>query len=207
MISRIISYLLRKPQFINLYVLELDYETIAKLLPPAIELNLTEVTATGNADTQALAAFHFYGHSQTDIWGYLADGQQCYVAKCKGQVISCYWRKSGFYYDYYLKRRIDLDDNEEYLLGFFTLPEFRGKGIFPYLLEVTSRERVQNCPKLQAIIFIRINNTTSLRSVHKLGFKIVGRIGFVEILGIRFHFLFGRDALPKMTKRFYFSIF
>ena len=207
LMNRITSRLLRKPQLINLYVLKLDYKDIAKLPSPSINLEIREITETDDGDTQALAEFRFYGHSKADILQYLAEGQRCYVAKHEGQAISCYWHMTGGYYDYYLKRRFYFADNEEYLLGFFTLAEFRGQGIFPYLLIASSHERAQNCPDLRAVIFVRVNNKASLRSCYKLGFDIIGRVGFVEIFGIRFHFLLGRDALPKTTKRIFFQIF
>ncbi len=207
LINRIASRLLRKPQLINLYVLKLDYKDIAKLPPPSIDLEIGEITEMDDSGLEALAAFHFYGHSKGEILQYLAGGQRCYIAKHKDQVISCYWRITGDYYDYSLKRRFYLAETEEYLLGFFTLAEFRGKGIFPYVLEVSSYERAQNCPDLRAIIFVRTNNQASLRSVHKLGFNVIGRVGFVEIFGIRFHFLLGRDAFPKTTRRNFFRFF
>lgn len=207
LMTRIRSRLLRKPQLINLYVLKLDHKNTAKVAPPSLDLEIREVTDIDDSSIEDLAAFHFYGHSKGEILRYLAEGQRCYVAQHKGQVISCYWCVTGEYYDYYLKRRFYLADNEEYLLGFFTLAEFRGKEIFPYLLEASSQERVQSCPDLQAIIFVRVNNQASLRSVHKLGFKIIGRVRFIEILGVRFHLLLGHNALPKTTKRIFLQIF
>ncbi|MBE7554329.1 MAG: hypothetical protein HS126_25015 [Anaerolineales bacterium] len=146
LINRIASRLLRKPQLINLYVLKLDYKDIAKLPPPSIDLEIGEITEMDDSGLEALAAFHFYGHSKGEILQYLAGGQRCYIAKHKDQVISCYWRITGDYYDYSLKRRFYLAETEEYLLGFFTLAEFRGKGIFPYVLEVSSYEQAQIVP-------------------------------------------------------------
>jgi ribosomal protein S18 acetylase RimI-like enzyme len=207
LMNRAISRLLRKPQLINLCVLKLDYKDIAKLPPPTIDLQIREVTETDDSDTETLAKFGFHGDSMVKILQYLADGQRCYTTKYKGQVISCYWHIVGDFYDYFLKRRFYLTDTEEYILGAFTLAEFRGKGILPYLIEESSRERVRNCPNLRAIAFVRVNNKASLRSFHKLGFKIIGRVGFVEILGIRFHFLLGRDALRKTTKRIFLQMF
>jgi hypothetical protein len=122
-------------------------------------------------------------------------------------VVCCYWKKTGVYYDHCLKRRLDLDDDEEYLLGAFTRPEFRRMGILSYLNTESSRERIQYRPKLHATIFIRVNNKVSLQAAEKQGFTIVGRIGFAEILGVRFHFLLGRDALPKISKRIFLQIF
>lgn len=209
LMHRIIGRLLRKPQFVNLYVAELTSEAVARsanLPPPLIGLEIREITEADGNDIEAVARFGFYGNSRANLLQCLADGQQCYVAKYQGQVISCCWRATGTYYDYYLKRRFDLDDDEEYLLGAYVLPEFRGKGILPYLQITTSLERIKNCPQLRGIAFVRVNNTASLRSIHKMGFRIVGRLGFVEVLGIRFQYLFGRDALPRTTRRTFLQI-
>jgi len=207
LMRRLSERLRRRPQFINLYVLKLDYKDVAKLLPPTMDLEITEVVETDDRETEALAGFGFYGQSKRQILQFLAERQRCYVAKHDNRVVSCYWRATGEYYDYSLKRRLYLADNEEYLLGFFTLAEFRGQGIFPYLLESSSAERTRNCANLQAVIFVRVDNQASLRSSHKLGFKIVGRVGFIEIFGIRLHFLLGREVLPKTTRRIFLQFF
>lgn len=207
LLNRIASRLLQKPQIINLYVLKLDYKDIAKVPRRFIDLEIGEVTEMDDSDLEALAAFHFYGHSKGEILQHLAEGQRCYIAKHQGQVISCYWRATRNYYDYYLKRRFYLADNEEYLLGAFTLVEFRNWGVLPHLVETSSRERAQNCPNLRAFSFVRTNNKASLRTSHKLGFNVIGRVGFVEMFGIRYHFLLGHEALPKTTRRNFFSFF
>lgn len=209
LIRRSLRRLLRKPELVNLYVLALEREDIMQrptYPPPLEDLEIDELSDRDGNDIEALAGFGFYGRSPEDILQYLAAGQQCFLLKHQGRVISCIWRAAGSYYDHYLKRRLDLDDNEEYLLGAFVLPELRGKGILPFFFQTTFLERLQGCPDLRATILIRTTNRSSLRTVDKSGFRTVGRMGFLDVLGIRFQYLLGRDALPKTTRRTFLQL-
>ena len=128
------------------------------------------------------------------------------MLKHHGRVVACIWRAVGSYYDHYLKRRLVLDDNEEYLLGAYVLPELRGKDMISFLFRATFLERLKGCPDLRTTVLVRTNNRSSLRTVDKSGFHIVGRMGFLDVFGIRFQYLFGRDALPKTRRRTFLQL-
>ncbi len=204
--NRITGRLLSKPLFVHVYVLALNYEDMKSLPPPPIELEIREVTEKDDGEVEALAGFRFYGQSKSEVLQYLEAGQRCWVAKHEDQVICCSWRATGHYRDYYFKRRFDLADNEEYLLGGWTSPAFRGMGIFPHVIAAAWHERSKSHPDWRAITFIRPNNRASLQTAHKMGLSVVGRVGFIEVFGIRFHFLLGRDVLPKTSNRVFFRI-
>ncbi|NLO27799.1 MAG: hypothetical protein GX113_06440 [Actinobacteria bacterium] len=205
-IVRTVRRIVQRPRILKLFVLQLDYKDMAAIPPPIIDLDIAELREKDDADVEAVAAFHFYGHSKDHVMQFLRSGEHCYVARSAGQVVSCYWRATRQYYDHFLKRRFVLADNEEYLLGGFTLPEFRSHGIASYLLYASARERLGRCQDVRGIMLVRTENMASLQSVKKLGFSVCGRVGFIEILGIRFHFLLGRDVLPATRKRNYLAI-
>jgi hypothetical protein len=192
----------------NLYVVGAsDLKDTLKVPQPIPDLEIREITETDNSDIEVVAKFGFYVHSKADVLQRFADGQRCWGAKYKNQVVACYWVQTGGFYDHYLKRRFELADDEEYHLGAFTLPEFRGKGINPYFHSQSTLARAQANPQLRVLICIRGNNKASLQSVRKQGYRIVGRLGFIEVFGIiRFQYLFGRDAFPKTTKRCFIQI-
>lgn len=200
--KRTVNFLKLKPGLKDGYVCALNVNNIAKVPLPPIDLEIKEVTDADDEEIGALAKFDFHGHSPTEILQYLADGQQCYIAKHKGQVVSCYWILGRTFWEY---RHFEMAKNEEYQTGVFTLTEFRGKGIFPYLARETWQMQARTHPDLRVLVIIEVNNKTSLRSHRKLGFTVVGRVGFVELLGLRFHYLLGRDAFPKTTPRFFFE--
>lgn len=47
------------------------------------------------------------------------------------------------------------------------------------------------------------NNSSSLRSLAKFGWSRIGRTGFIEIFGIRFHYLLGSEAFKETRRRFF----
>jgi GNAT superfamily N-acetyltransferase len=181
-------------------------EVSAEVPRPSIDLEITELSESDDHDIETVAGSGFYGHTRADILGHLADGQQCFVAKHQGEVVAYFWRKTGAYYNDSLYRRFDLDDDEEYRCASFVQTEFRGMGIMPYLFVVASRERTPGCRPLRGVGTIHLTNKAMIRATHKAGTRIAGRVGFIEIFGIRFHYLYGRNALPKTTKRFFLQI-
>lgn len=185
--------------------LEIGYHLLANLNdikapPPKIDVEIKEVSVADDKYLDELATIPVPSYSKAQIVQFLLDGRQCYVAIHEGQVVCCYWvLKKGFRY----YRDFVLADNEEYHLSGYTLPEFRGRGIMPHLVAVIAQERNQLTPNIHAIENVAVNNKAQLRSVKKQGFSKVGFVGFVRMLGFRFHFIIGRRAFPKTTKRFY----
>ncbi len=197
----------RKPMLVTLYVLESHLKDLVNAPPALVDLEVKQITTLDDDDIESLVKFDFYVHSKAEVLQHLAEEGRCYVAKHKGRVVSCYWTVSKEFYDYYLGRRFELADDEGYNLGAFTLAEFRGKNILPWLVAESWRKQSQNHPDWRVLGFVRVNNKASLRACQKLGFTIVGRVGFIELLfGIRFQYLLGRNALRKTTRRNFLQI-
>lgn len=201
--KRIVHRIKRKPQLKVGYVLVLRLEDIVKVPPPALDLEIKEVDKDDEDALEALTKFDYHGHSKSEILQLLSDGQSCYIAKYRDQVVSCYWALRSTFWEY---RLFELADNEEYQTGAYTLPAFRGKGILPYFWTESWQLRSRTHPDLRILIIIEVRNKASLRSVQKIGFSIVGRIGLIELFGIRLQYLFGRNAFPKTTPRLLFEI-
>lgn len=64
-----------------------------------------------------------------------------------------------------------LPPNTEILYDFFTLPEFRGKGLYPSLLK-----NIVNRNRAVKIIYILEANEGSRRGIEKAGFQVLGKI-------------------------------
>lgn len=54
----------------------------------------------------------------------------------------------------------------------FTSKEWRGKGIYPYVL----MQIISDCPDFDYYMFIDETNLSSIRGVEKVGFKAIGKI-------------------------------
>jgi GNAT superfamily N-acetyltransferase len=199
---RIKERLGRKPLCRNGYILGVSLERLDEIPLPCPGLEVKRVKPTDDDELEALATFGEDTASKIHLLQRLTQGQLCYVAQSGQHITASQWVISGEFQDSYLDRTIQLAQDQVYLEGAFTAPEFRGKGIMAYLV-LRSLEDMARESKKQAIAFIAPNNTSSLRCIARLGAKRIGRIGFIEILGIRFHYLFGREALPQTTQRFY----
>ena len=204
--KRRLVYALRSWQIIDLYVMQVVYAEAPAVAGPDMEIAVKELTEEDEIELAAVADFHFYGHSKDDLVKFLRAGQHCRVAEYDGRPIACSWVATGDYYDDYMKRWFRFADDEEYLLGGYTVPAFRGLGILTYLVEVVSEERVRKCRGLKAITFVRTNNMASLKQAGHMGSVRTGRVGFIECFGIRWNFLIGRGVLPKTVKRNFISL-
>jgi hypothetical protein len=204
--ARALQHFWQKPRLKRGYVLELDLDGAAEAPPPMLDVEVSQITQADDDDMQALADFHFYGQTKEDIARYLADGQRCVVARYRGRLISCMWILTGEFYDFALRRYFELGPEQEYWMGAYTLTEFRGEGIVPYLALRYVAARKQEHPDLHAVLFIDANNRSSLNAAHHIGCIRVGRVGFIELFGLRFHYLLGSHACPKISRRFFLGI-
>jgi GNAT superfamily N-acetyltransferase len=171
---------------------------------PAVDVEIHQIKATDDNDLEMLVKFGKYGSSKALLLRRFAEGQRCYVAKSEGRIVSGNWVFEKEWKQDDLGRQFKLADNELYYDGAFTLPEFRGKGIMPYLkTQSISDMKTHSQHKTRALAFILVSNKASLRSTAKVGFERVGRVGWIEILGIRVHYLLGRNVLPETTQRFF----
>ena len=171
------------------------------LVSPPLPLEFEELIHPTNEDCDALVEIGFYTPTTEYIVKYLSEGQHCYVARHQGKIISCFWAIQNEFYDHRLKRVIKLANEEIYLLGGYTLPDYRGKGIRDYLFEKVAMANIYTGGN-RAVAFVDVHNHSSIRAVEKIGFKKVGRIGYVSVLGMRLQYIFGRHILSPTQKRF-----
>jgi hypothetical protein len=104
-----------------------------------------------------------------------------------------------------LMREFRMASNEAFHLRAFCVPEFRGRGIFPVLVKYCLRDSAVNYGIINGLALVKIDNRNMLRSVIPKVERVsrVGRAGFIEIFGFRFHYLLGREAFKETRKRFF----
>ena len=192
-----------KPRHENFHVVALSLPLSTFPPPPEVEVEISPVEGEDSADLDVLAEIDVWSTSKAHLLRRLEEGQQCYVARYEGQIVSSgWWKEEGFLLPS-LGRRFRLASGEIYVHNAQTVPAFRGKGIYPYLRAQSLDDLVRTQGTTRAVAFIKATNRSSLRCWAKMGGCRVGRAGFVEILGLRFHYLVGRSALRNTRRRFF----
>lgn len=119
-------------------------------------------------------------------------GEVCGVAWSNSAVVSYCWLAFKQAEVGEINRIIKLRDNELYLYDAFTLPDYRGRGLFPALLTaILGFARSQGYSR--ALIFSNSKNRPSLRGIEKAGFSLFQSIHFLKLLDLRF-------CLPGRTR-------
>jgi len=135
----------------------------------------------------------------------LRQGWLCFVAKADHRTVANAWSVVNHTFkEDFLNRNFVLGSDETYYWRCFCVPSCRGEGIFPRLLKYTLGYLKDNCGRTQHVTLVRANNASMKRSLTKSGWRCVGRAGFVEILGVRFHYLWGREAFRETGQRMFF---
>ncbi len=106
-------------------------------------------------------------------------GEVCGVAWFNSAVVSYCWVAFQQAEVGEVNRIIKLRSNELYLYEAFTLPDYRGRGLFPALLTaILSFARSQGYSR--ALIFSLSKNRPSLRGIEKAGFSLFQSIHFLK---------------------------
>jgi len=187
----------------HLYVMGHDIVRDNPIPVTDIDLEFKQITVHDDDDIDELIAIDEWEISKPDTLKMFQKGQLCYAAKHQGHIISYVWVVIGEKFeDYYLRRELKQAPHEAYHWRSMTLPAFRGRGVMQYMNTRIDIELTQRFGKTYGLGWVRTNNKSMLRSVGKIGYKPVGRMGFFQILGIRFHYLWGRHAFERTRPRF-----
>lgn len=206
LLRRVAERLRRRPLCRSYQVLVLPLDRPIRTLSPKVAVTIERVSTADQDAIEAMVKIDEWGGTFSGLLNRLIEGDDCYVAKYEGQIASVEWCRcqEENFFDEYLERRFQLGAHEVYFYNGLTPPPFRGKGIHPHLQAECARDIATRYPhKTHILTFVEANNKASLRSLHKAGFRRVGRVGFVELLGIRLHYILGRGILSATRKRFF----
>jgi hypothetical protein len=171
------------------------------------DLEIKQITISDSNDIDELTEIDEWQIPKSATLKMFKEGQICYIAKQQNRIVACQWviirRK---FREYYLQRELRLSPNEAYNWRGFTVPSFRGKGILPFLVRYEESDIVRRFGKTFILGWVRTNNQSMLRALSKLEWTRIGRIGFFQVLGIRFHYLRGRHAFERTRPRFKIQI-
>lgn len=107
-------------------------------------------------------------------------GQWCFVARHDGKLISASWAAIHMARSDYLNREIQLGQDEVYVYGLFTKPDFRGFSVSP-TINVAMMRYFRDTGYRRMICWVLPENNPSLKALQKVGFRPLGIMGYVKI--------------------------
>jgi GNAT superfamily N-acetyltransferase len=203
-LKRIKNRLLLKPLQSHWVVLSNKYR--ADVSPPMgeVEYEFKEITAVDNDEIDELTAVDEWKVPKSVTLRKLKQGHHVYIAKYKGGIVASQTViMRDRFQDPLLMREFKMGSSEAFYLRAFVIPEFRGRRIFQPFGRYYLRDAAESYGRGNGLTLISPNNVPSLRAAAKLGWSRIGRTGFFEIFGIRFHYLWGREAFKETRRRFF----
>ena len=146
---------------------------------------------TVEASKDALLLSHLMGIPQAALSDQLRLGHRAYLARLRTLPVACGWSATGEVALLGGRVTLHVPPHHRYLYGFVTHPDWRGRGIYPYLLQAILRTEEQ---EHFWIIHLQ-ENTPSQRGIHKAGFLFAGHLSFFSTGGL------GLIPLPGASER------
>jgi GNAT superfamily N-acetyltransferase len=120
------------------------------------------------------------GLTPDEVTSRLGAGNRCYVARLGGEAVGYGWVADAGAAIGELGLAFRLEAGDRYLWDFVTLPAWRGRGLYPHLLQAILRAEdrgrfwIINAPE----------NVASARGIAKAGFAEVGSLAFARGRGV-----------------------
>jgi GNAT superfamily N-acetyltransferase len=135
-----------------------------------------DVTARALTDAADLATLT--GLEQREIEARLDHGHRCYVARLGRAAVAYGWVATGGAAIGELDVAFQLADANRYLWDFQTLPAWRGRGVYPRLLQSILRD--EGLAQARFWIINAPENRASASGIQKAGFRVVGDLAFAR---------------------------
>jgi GNAT superfamily N-acetyltransferase len=114
-------------------------------------------------------------------------GHRCFVAHREGELVGSCWMARGSMPSSYLRTDIALGPDEACSYETYIAPSARGLAIGPALRAQAARMlRDDGCRRLLATV--SLENPPAIRLVEKLGYELIGRIGYLGRGWLRWDF-------------------
>jgi len=167
-------------------------------------LAFKQVKESDGGEIDQLVAIDPWGESRMGIVEKLQEGWCCCVAKFGSRVVAYNWLKAGpKVYEPFFRRWFTLADDEAYTWRTFCVPDWRGRGVVPMLTKWNVGHLALTDGVKKYIGWVRIDNMGQIHTLVQMGWSLVGRLGFIQIFGVRLHYAWGRKAFSLTKKRFF----
>jgi hypothetical protein len=132
----------------------------------------------------------------------MRDGWIGYVATLEGRIVASGWAFTGTQWrNNDVGRTLALAPGETYHSRTFCAPEYRGRGVLLWLSETIVADLAATVGATSHFGIVDPANPAMHQSLVAAGWSVVGRMGYVDGLGFRLHYLRGRRAFPAMRRR------
>lgn len=122
-------------------------------------------------------------------------GEECLVARIDDRIVGFHWDAMRSLYLEYIGRTLVLRKGETYAGYTYTHPDFRGRGLHPYI-SLAAQHRARDRGAHRSIALVAAWNQVTIRNcVEKLDRKIEGSIGYWNFALSRNHFTRGNVRL------------
>lgn len=185
------------------YVVRYEHVSPHPVEPPQIELEVKQITASDNAEIDELTDLDVWKTPKRVTLKNLKEGMLCYIAKHKGRIVATNWVVLSSVEEPFFRRQFKLSHNEAYQWRGMVIPSFRGRGILRFLEGHSCDETALKYGRAITYGYVATSNKPMHRNLAKAGWLRVGRVGFIEVFGIRFHYLWGRRAFEETRRRFF----
>jgi GNAT superfamily N-acetyltransferase len=110
----------------------------------------------------------------------LERGERCFVSREAGVIVTSRWVAEGRGYVEYLDRWLDLEPGEVFVSGAFTVPALRGRGVSGAAITRLAHALAdEGCVRMLACVLAE--NHAAKRSCDKVGYRPIGRLGYVKL--------------------------
>jgi GNAT superfamily N-acetyltransferase len=153
-------------------------EYIPEITPKFTELLINNIDALENIMYQGKAQIHKN----------FLKGDRCFVAYLNGEIIHYTWVSFKEGHIASIEKDIKLKESEAYIYNVRTLPDFRNKGIFLFVLGNVCKQLSKDGYK-KLYTSILENNISSQKAFEKIGFKKSKEVRYFKIFGHkRYHY-------------------
>jgi GNAT superfamily N-acetyltransferase len=135
---------------------------------------------TVEASTHVEQLSNLMGIPEADLSEQLGLGHRAYLAHLGTLPVAVGWSATGAVALFGGRVTLHVPPNHRYLYGFVTHPDWRGRGIYPQLLQAILRTEEQESFWIMHLL----ENTSSQRGIHKAGFRVAGRLSFLSTDGL-----------------------
>lgn len=119
---------------------------------------------------------HLMGIPEAALREQLWLGDRAYLARLGTLPVAVGWSATGAVALFGGRVTLHIPPNNRYLYGFVTHPDWRGRGMYPHLLQAILRTEEQE----HFWIMHLLENTPSQRGILKAGFRVAGRLSFLS---------------------------
>lgn len=130
-------------------------------------------------------------------------GDICFGASLNGEYVHLKWFAFNESYVGEINRKIRISSDSAYMYDSYTLPNYRGLGIYSIVMEKT----IQHLSKMgikRVYALVRHNNLPMLRVKQKEGVRKIGTVTYTKIFNLRFYKFKGEteEDYKKLTEMF-----